>query len=130
MKENNDNSSKLIQKLMKDVEKSNSKKSLKKDLDCQKENNDLGKPNSLFLKEIQEAGFNPIGITIMMCEETLIFKTKDECDQAYGKFLPEGWWYCYSEWDDTRKWYVDTYYNGDYKKAPKVYWLVDIDSEN
>jgi len=84
-----------------------------------------GKPTSVLLNEIIDAGFNPIGITVMACEETFIFKTIEECDKASKQFLPEGWWYSIEEWDETRKWYVDKHYDGIEENAPIVYWLND-----
>ena len=82
-----------------------------------------GTPNSVLLKEVQEAGFKPIGITVLMCEETFIFKGNKEAKDAAEKFLPEGWWYGFSDWEETRKEYVKEYYNGDEDLAPIVYWL-------
>lgn len=86
-----------------------------------------GTDKSEFLKEVQDAGFSPIGITIMTCEETLIFKTEKEAKEAFVKMdTNEGWWYGMDgeeSWEKTRKEYVDEVYNGDENKAPKIYWL-------
>jgi hypothetical protein len=82
-----------------------------------------GTPNSELLKEICDAGFKPIGITILMCEETFIFKNKFEAVAAAEKFLPEGWWYGIDEWIETRKEYVKDMYHDDEDLAPIVYWL-------
>ena len=87
------------------------------------EQDNYGTPNSLLLKKIIEAGFKPIAITIMAVEETFVFKTEKEANEASEKFMPEGWWYPFSEWDKTRKWYVKTFYGGDETLAPPVYWL-------
>ena len=63
--------------------------------------NVYGTPESILLKMVKEAGFKPIGITVMMCEETFIFKGSKEADEAAKMFLPEGWWYGLSGfWDD------------------------------
>lgn len=82
-----------------------------------------GKPNSYFLKEVREAGFKPIGITVMMCEETFIFETKEEAKSAWKAFSPEGFWYYLEQWGESRKNYVDEAYNGVEEDAPPVYWL-------
>ncbi len=85
--------------------------------------NKYGTPDSPFLKEIRDAGFNPIAITVMICEETIVFKTNEEAQQAADKFLPEGWWYGLSEFDASREQYVKEVYGGDEDQAPLVYWL-------
>ena len=38
------------------------------------EHDAYGTPESHLLKKIKEAGFKPIGITVVLCEETFIFK--------------------------------------------------------
>jgi len=82
-----------------------------------------GNPNSLLLKNVIACGFKPIGITIMMCEETFIFKNKIDAEAAARKFLPEGWWYDVSTFIDSRKQYVKEIYGGDEDLAPTIYWL-------
>ena len=82
-----------------------------------------GTPDSYFLEIIRQAGFNPIGITVMTCEETFIFETEEERTKAAEQFLPEGWYYIRDEWDETRTWYVNDMYNSIEEDAPKVYWL-------
>ena len=82
-----------------------------------------GTPNSVLLKEVQAAGFKPIGITVVMCEETFIFKGEPEAKAASEQFLPEGWWYGFGAWEDTRIEYVKKFYGGDEDAAPTVYWL-------
>ena len=82
-----------------------------------------GKPNSVLLEEIRKAGFKPIGITVLICEETFIFKGKEEAEAAAAMFLPEGWWYDFCSWEDTRNEYVKKMYGGDEDAAPIVYWL-------
>lgn len=91
------------------------------DLDNYHDN--YGTPNSLLLKEVREAGFKPIGITVLMCEETFIFKGKEEAQRAWEKFKPEGWWYDFGSWEDTRKEYVKEIYGGNEEDAPTIYWL-------
>lgn len=82
-----------------------------------------GKPNSVLLKKIREAGFKPIGITVLMCEETFIFKGKAEAQAAWEIFKPEGWWYDFGSWEDTRQKYVKDIYGGNEEDAPTIYWL-------
>jgi len=82
-----------------------------------------GTPNSLLLKEVRTAGFKPIGITVLCCEETFIFKGESEAHAAAEKFLPEGWWYGFGTWEDTRQKYVKEMYNGDEDIAPTIYWF-------
>jgi len=82
-----------------------------------------GTPDSHLLKEIRDAGFKPIGITVMMCEETFIFKNKIEANLAAEKFMPEGWWYGIDEWIETRIEYVKENYGGDEELAPTIYWF-------
>ena len=90
-----------------------------------------GTPESPFLREIRDAGFKPIAITVMICEETIVFRTKEEAQAAAEKFLPEGWWYDLSEFDDSREAYVKEMYGGDEVGAPIVYWLdVNFSPEN
>jgi hypothetical protein len=79
--------------------------------------------DSILLKQVITAGFKPIAITVMVCEETFIFKSKCDAEAAAKQFLPEGWWYEYSEWIEARKEYVKKLYRGDEDLAPTVYWL-------
>jgi len=69
--------------------------------------NAYGTPDSVLLKMVREAGFNPIAITTMMAEETFIFKGEKEASEAWKKFKPEGWWYglhdFWEEWDEYLK---------------------------
>ena len=66
-----------------------------------------GTPDSMLLKMVREAGFKPVGITTMMCEETFIFKGNAEADKAAKMFMPEGWWYglsgFWTDWDVYQK---------------------------
>lgn len=86
-------------------------------------NERYGTDKSYWLDAIREAGFNPIGITTMTCEETIILETKEDVEKAWEIFKPEGWWYSVDEWEKTREWYVKSMYKGDYDAAPKVYCL-------
>jgi len=52
--------------------------------------NGYGTPDSMLLKQVITAGFKPIAITVMLCEETIIFKSKVDANAAAEKFLPEG----------------------------------------
>jgi hypothetical protein len=82
-----------------------------------------GTPNSPLLKKVREAGFKPIAITVVLCEETFIFKGKAEAEDAAEKFLPEGWWYDFHSWEETREEYIKKFYDGDDDAGPTVYWL-------
>lgn len=93
-------------------------------MECLEEyHNNYGTPDSLLLKEVREAGFKPIAITVLMCEETFIFKSEVEAQKAAEKFLPEGWWYGFGSWEDTRHSYVKEVYAGDDDLAPTIYWF-------
>ncbi len=82
-----------------------------------------GTPNSYLLKQVREAGFKPIAITVVMCEETFIFKGKQEAQAAWEIFKPEGWWYDIGTWEDYRQEYVKDFYDGDEDAAPTIYWF-------
>lgn len=88
-------------------------------------NERYGTNKSYWLEEIIAKGFNPIGISIMTCEETIILGTKEEVARAWEVFKPEGWWYTIDEWRKTRKEYIDSMYDGIEEDAPKVYCLND-----
>ena len=60
--------------------------------------------NDLY-KRVVAAGFKPIGMTVMMCEETFIFKSHVEALDAFEKFKPSGWWYGYPEFLDAERQY-------------------------
>jgi hypothetical protein len=83
----------------------------------------FGTDKSFLLKKVREAGFKPNGITILMCEETFIFKGSDEANKAWELFKPEGWWYDLNSWNKTREEYVNKNYYGDEELAPTIYWL-------
>lgn len=84
-----------------------------------------GTDKSYWLEQIRSKGFNPIGITVMICEETIIMETKEEIEKAWEIFKPEGWWYTVDEWENIRKEYVDDMYDGVEEGAPVVYCLDD-----
>ena len=86
-------------------------------------NERYGTDRSYWLEEIKNAGFNPVGITVMTCEETIIMETQEEIDKAWKQFSPEGWWYTVDQWEETRNWYVNEAYDGIETGAPKVYCL-------
>lgn len=83
-----------------------------------------GTKDSYLLKDVIEAHFKPIGICVMVCEETFIFETKEEAERAWEHFKPEGWWYGIEDWPDTVKWYIKNVI-GDKTLGPKVEWLTD-----
>lgn len=81
-----------------------------------------GTTTSYSLKLIKEQGFNPIGITTMMCEETFIFETAEECAKAHqtcqvDNNIADGWWYGKADFE---KALVD--YENQFGKIT-VYWL-------
>jgi hypothetical protein len=85
--------------------------------------NNYGTPDSYLLKEVFDAGFKPIGITVMLCEETFIFKSELEANEAAKKFLPEGWWYGIGSYIDARKQYIKKFCDGDNDMAGTEYWF-------
>lgn len=97
--------------------------------------NEYGTPESVVLKYLIDGGHNPIGISVMACEETFIFQTKKESSAAYNfinmpesPWVNEGWFYAIDDngewpWEKARKDYVDSCYKGSEHNAPKVYWL-------
>jgi len=82
-----------------------------------------GTDKSYWLEDIKKAGFNPIGITVMICEETIIMETKEEIEAAWEIFNPEGWWYTVDQWEKRRNEYVKNMYDGIEENAPLVYCL-------
>lgn len=82
-----------------------------------------GTDRSYWLEQIRSKGFNPVGITVMMCEETIIVETQKEKEEAWEIFKPEGFWYTVDEWEETRKWYVNETYEGVVENAPRVYCM-------
>jgi len=81
-----------------------------------------GTPKSDLLKEIIQAGFKPLLITVLMCEETFVFQTHEEADAAAKMFLPEGWWYSIDEWDQTYNNYLKEF-GVEEGHEPVVHWL-------
>ena len=72
---------------------------------------------------IRELGFNPIGISTLMCEETFIFETKEESLKAHQlcqieKKVADGWWYGKEDFLIAKKEYED-----DMGYEVIVYWL-------
>jgi len=61
----------------------------------------------------------------MLCEETLVFATEEEAEAAADYFMPEGWWYSLSNWEESRKDYIDKFYEGVEEDAPEVFCLDD-----
>jgi hypothetical protein len=88
-------------------------------------NERYGTDKSYWLQQIKDEGFNPVGITVMTCEETIIMKTQEEIDAAWKIFKPEGWWYTVDQWEATREEYVRDCYDGVEADAPRVYCLDD-----
>ena len=86
-------------------------------------NKRYGTDKSYWLQEIIDKGFKTLGITVMICEETIIMETTEEIEEAWEIFKPEGWWYTVNEWEKRRDEYVSKNYNGIEEDAPKVYCL-------
>lgn len=86
-------------------------------------NKRYGTDKSYWLEDIKSEGFKPLGITVMVCEETIIMETQEECDKAWEIFKPEGWWYTVDQWEKVRQDYIKDMYDGDETKGPKVYCL-------
>ena len=93
------------------------------ELEQQEYHDNYGTPDSVLLKEIRTAGFKPIGITIMLCEETFIFKTEQEAKDAADKYLPEGWWYGFLSFEKDHEQYLKDNYSSNDENAPIVYWF-------
>jgi hypothetical protein len=80
---------------------------------------------SYSIKLLRDHGHKPIGITNVMCEETFIFNSKEECDKAHWEMqvqerLVDGWWYSKEEFEkmlSTEPMFQQK--NG----KPKIYWL-------
>jgi hypothetical protein len=84
-----------------------------------------GTDKSYWLEDILAKGFNPVGITVTICEETIIMETQEEIEKAWEIFSPEGWWYTVDQWKERRVEYVNKFYKGVESDAPPVYWLND-----
>ena len=75
---------------------------------------------SYSLKLLNEAGYFPIGICNLACEETFIFKTEKEAQKAWKSRILgyEGWWYGKKNFLK----YLEEY-ERDFETKVKVYWL-------
>ena len=83
-----------------------------------------GTADSVLLKEVRAAGFKPIGITVLMCEETFIFKGSKEANEAAKMFLPEGWWYGLSQfWDDWDVYLKAMHIHNSEEAEEGIHWL-------
>ena len=74
---------------------------------------------SYSLKLIRDHGYNPIGITTIICEETFIFETEEEASEAHNDLqviheVVDGWWYSKIGFEKA----LETL-----NEEPKVYWL-------
>jgi hypothetical protein len=99
-------------------------------METETEENFYNTDKSNSLKIIREAGFNPIGITVMICEETFIFNTDEEAIKAHEYFeknpvkdVIQGWWYGLVDFELARQKYVLDMYEGIESDAPTIYWL-------
>lgn len=82
-----------------------------------------GTDESYWLETIKSKGFNPIGITVLMCEESFIMETEEEVDKAWEVFKPEGFWYTRKQFEIYQKELADDMYDGDVNNMAKVHWL-------
>ncbi len=89
-----------------------------------------GTDKSESVEKLRNAGFNPIGITNMLCEETFIFNTDEEAQKAFEYFeknpvgdVIQGWWYGIVEFEFSRQEYVLCLCDGIEEDAPAIYWL-------
>ena len=75
---------------------------------------------SYSLKLLNEAGYFPIGICYLACEETFIFKTEKEAQKAWKSRILgyEGWWYGKKNFLK----YLEEY-ERDFETKVKVYWI-------
>src|SRR5574343_170247 len=65
------------------------------------------------IEVIKSKGFNPIGYTTMLCEETYVFETDEEAQLAFeffennsenlDKYEICGWWYGIDRFENERK---------------------------
>ena len=79
--------------------------------------------NDLY-KRVVAAGFKPIGMTVMMGEETFIFKSSEEAKEAWARFMPDGWWYGFSDFIDAEKRYLkDLSDIGIHDKQLNILWF-------
>lgn len=82
-----------------------------------------GTPESQMLRDMISKGFRPIAITVMMCEETFVFRGEKEAKDAWEIYKNEGWWYGLGGFINYRIDYVKDIYKGKIEDAPIVYWL-------
>lgn len=77
---------------------------------------------SYSLVKMEEIGIRPIGICCLMCEETFIFDTKEEANNAYEICekggIVSGWWYSKEDFEE----YLPIY-EKDFNSKVNVYWL-------
>ncbi len=75
---------------------------------------------SEYVDRIRELGFNPIAVTQLYCEETFVFETASEAEEAYLSFGQEafGWWYGKEEFKTA----VENYERKTQTKV-LIYWL-------
>lgn len=77
---------------------------------------------------MRKAGFNPIAYSVMICEDTFYFNTKEEAKNAYEYFEGgknatheyEGWFYSIDEVESNNEFYRKEI-NVDY--VPEIFYL-------
>lgn len=82
------------------------------------------------LKLLTDAGFKPIAVSVMTCEDVFVFETDEEAVKAYEQFentpkgehsIISGWWYGRIEFMES----LDEYEKEmDYR--PDVIWLNEV----
>lgn len=77
---------------------------------------------------LKAAGFKPIAVSTMICEDTFVFETEDEAQRAHRMFEVEkgtiaGWWY------SKEKFFTPTmdYYKAQNGYYPEVIMIQDRD---
>lgn len=77
---------------------------------------------------IRSNGFNPIGVSQIMLEDTFIFETDEEAEKAFNLLEKEGdssgkkivgWWYGKESFLEEKKWYEEQWED----TTVLVYWL-------
>jgi len=85
---------------------------------------------SEILTKLQTAGHKPIAVAWLLCEETFLFLTDKEKDEAFDFINPNGKTGCYGWWysceDPTDKSFLDAIKReafGQHDRVPTVHWL-------
>jgi len=82
-----------------------------------------GTLKSSFLNKIIELGYKPIGITLLLNEDVIIFKTQNEVNDIKEEFKYYGLFYDIESWKMTHAIYINDIYGGVDTSAPVIYWI-------